>query len=68
MSFWSGETLRARLPDLVSPFNSSQIDCSSYTLTACNASIHTRKANAAIAVAEPLGRCADCWPDGMPAH
>lgn len=32
MSFWSGETLRAKLPDLISPFSSSRIDCSSYTL------------------------------------
>jgi dCTP deaminase len=33
MSVWSGETLRAKLPNLISPFNSHHIDCSSYVLS-----------------------------------
>ena len=32
MSFWSGETLAARLPGLVEPFEESKIDCAAYTL------------------------------------
>lgn len=32
MAFWSGETLRRRLPDLVEPFDVSAIDCAAYTL------------------------------------
>jgi dCTP deaminase len=31
-SFWSGETLAERLPDLIEPFSSERIDCASYTL------------------------------------
>ena len=33
MSFWSGETLKKRLPTLIQEFDSNKIDCSAYTLT-----------------------------------
>lgn len=34
MTFWSGETLKERLPDILgSEFSPSKIDCSAYTLT-----------------------------------
>jgi dCTP deaminase len=32
MSFWSGETLSTRLPSLIDPYDSAQIDCAAYTL------------------------------------
>lgn len=32
MSFWSGETLAAKLPTLVDPFDAGRIDCAAYTL------------------------------------
>lgn len=32
MTFWSGETLGARLPNLVTPYDPSQIDCAAYRL------------------------------------
>ena len=32
MSFWRGETLAEKLPDLVTPFDRSAIDCAAYTL------------------------------------
>ena len=32
MSFWSGETLRSRLAEIVEPPNPAQIDCAAYTL------------------------------------
>ena len=32
MSFWSGETLAKRLPELIEPFHESRIDCAAYTL------------------------------------
>ncbi|WP_240320845.1 dCTP deaminase domain-containing protein [Sphingomonas crusticola] len=31
--FWSGETLAARLPTLITPFDKDRIDCSAYTLS-----------------------------------
>lgn len=31
-SFWSGETLAERLPDLIEPYSPSPIDCAAYTL------------------------------------
>lgn len=31
-SFWSGETLVERLPDLIEPFSPERIDCVAYTL------------------------------------
>jgi dCTP deaminase len=31
-AFWSGETLRERLPNLICPYNDSQVDCAAYTL------------------------------------
>lgn len=33
MSFWSGESLLERLPDLISPFKADHIDCAAYQLT-----------------------------------
>jgi dCTP deaminase len=33
MTFWSGETLKRKLPDLIAPFNASRIDCAAYTLS-----------------------------------
>lgn len=32
MSFWSGETLGERLPELVTPYDPKSIDCAAYTL------------------------------------
>ena len=32
MSFWSGETLAARLPNLIESFDPDKIDCAAYTL------------------------------------
>ncbi len=32
MAFWSGETLKQRLPDLVEPYAEVAIDCAAYTL------------------------------------
>lgn len=32
MPFWSGETLKDKLPDLVEPFDPEAIDCAAYTL------------------------------------
>lgn len=32
MAFWSGETLKEKLPHLVQPFDESAIDCAAYTL------------------------------------
>lgn len=32
MAFWSGETLKGKLPHLVQPFDESAIDCAAYTL------------------------------------
>ncbi len=32
MSFWSGETLVERLPDLISPYEAAQVDCAAYRL------------------------------------
>lgn len=32
MPFWSGETLKARLPGLIEPFDSNAVDCAAYTL------------------------------------
>ena len=32
MAFWSGETLEQRLPNLVKPFDSKNVDCAAYTL------------------------------------
>ena len=32
MAFWSGETLKERLPQLVHPYNEAAIDCAAYTL------------------------------------
>jgi dCTP deaminase len=32
MTFWSGETLEANLPNLVIPYDAQQIDCNAYTL------------------------------------
>lgn len=32
MAFWSGETLKARLPGLIKPYNATNIDCASYVL------------------------------------
>ncbi|HJU18084.1 MAG TPA: hypothetical protein VJ770_16650 [Stellaceae bacterium] len=31
--FWSGETLRARLPPLIEPFQPERVDCAAYTLS-----------------------------------
>jgi dCTP deaminase len=31
-SFWSGETLAERLPDLIEPYSPNRIDCAAYTL------------------------------------
>jgi hypothetical protein len=31
-SFWSGETLAKRLPDLIEPYSPNRIDCAAYTL------------------------------------
>jgi dCTP deaminase len=33
MGFWSGETLKDRLPTLVTPFDPERVDCSAYTLS-----------------------------------
>lgn len=33
MTFWRGETLAAKLPNLVQPFDQKRIDCSAYTLS-----------------------------------
>ena len=33
MTFWSGEKLDERLPDLITPFDASKIDCAAYRLT-----------------------------------
>ncbi len=33
MNFWSGETLLEKLPGLIQPFSSENIDCAAYTLT-----------------------------------
>lgn len=32
MAFWSGETLKAKLPTLVQPYTETAIDCAAYTL------------------------------------
>lgn len=32
MTFWSGETLKTRLPVLVTPYNEKNVDCASYVL------------------------------------
>lgn len=32
MAFWSGETLREKLPELIAPFEAHSIDCAAYTL------------------------------------
>ena len=32
MSFWRGETLAKRLPDLIQPFDPKAVDCAAYTL------------------------------------
>lgn len=32
MPFWSGETLLARLPPLIDPFDAAKVDCAAYTL------------------------------------
>jgi dCTP deaminase len=32
MAFWSGETLLARLPSLIDPFDTAKVDCAAYTL------------------------------------
>lgn len=32
MTYWSGETLAERLPDMVSPYDAAQIDCAAYRL------------------------------------
>ena len=32
MSYWSGETLSRRLPELIEPFDNAHIDCNSYRL------------------------------------
>jgi dCTP deaminase len=32
MTFWSGEKLAERLPDLIAPFDEASIDCASYRL------------------------------------
>jgi dCTP deaminase len=32
MTFWSGETLAAKLPTLITPFNPKRIDCAAYQL------------------------------------
>lgn len=32
MSFWSGDTLARKLPDIIEPYNESKIDCAAYTL------------------------------------
>src|SRR5713226_7031281 len=32
MPFWSGETLKARLPTLISDYDPGRIDCNAYTL------------------------------------
>lgn len=32
IGFWSGETLAARLPTLITPFDKDRVDCSAYTL------------------------------------
>ncbi|MBO1047659.1 MAG: hypothetical protein HEQ10_07885 [Dolichospermum sp. DEX182a] len=32
MSFWSSQTLRSRLPNLIEPFNENQIESASYEL------------------------------------
>jgi dCTP deaminase len=32
MAFWSGETLKERLPQLIHPYNEAAIDCAAYTL------------------------------------
>jgi dCTP deaminase len=32
MAFWSGETLLAKLPPLIDPFDSNKVDCAAYTL------------------------------------
>lgn len=36
MSFWSGETLKERLPSLIEPFDQGAIDCAAYTLSMGN--------------------------------
>jgi dCTP deaminase len=33
MSFWSGETLKKKLPDLIERFDADKIDCAAYTLS-----------------------------------
>ena len=32
MAFWSGETLKEKLPELIAPFEAKSIDCAAYTL------------------------------------
>ena len=32
MAFWSGDTLRQKLPDLSAPFDAQSIDCAAHTL------------------------------------
>ncbi len=31
--FWSGETLRERLKELIEPFDQNRVDCAAYTLS-----------------------------------